>query len=110
VLCIDKRSMKYYSMLYYALETWSKYYKGDYDVFVSVSSPDFDFWNNAYFDLNITKDFPNVIFYKSDFDKTQHSVYLQKWYDMDKVFSKGYDSIFNFDIDSYFLWRYTILF
>ncbi len=102
VLCIDKRSMKYYSMLYYALETWSKYYKGDYDVFISVSSPDFDFWNNTYFDLNIIKDFPNVTFYKSDFDKTKYSVYLQKWYDMDKVFLKGYTSIFNFDVDSIF--------
>jgi len=102
VLCIDKGTMQYYSMLYYALESWTKYYNEDYDVFVSVSSPDFDIWNETYLGLNITKKFPNVFFYKSDFDKTKYNVYLQKWYDMDKVFSKGYKSIFNFDIDSIF--------
>lgn len=102
VLCIDKDNMQYYSMLYYALETWEKFYNGDYDVFVSVSSPHFDIWNEEYLGLNLIKRFPNVIFYKSDFDKSKYSVYLQKWYDMDKVFSRGYDSIFNFDIDSIF--------
>jgi len=102
VLCIDKQSMQYYSMLHYALESWQKYYKNDYDVFISVSSPDFDIWNESYLGLNITKTFPNVFFYKSDFDKTKYDVYLQKWYDMDKVFSKGYESIFNFDVDSIF--------
>ena len=102
VLCIDKDSMHYYSMLYYALETWEKYYNGDYDVFVSVSSPNFDIWNEEYLGLNVTKRFPQVTFYKSNFDKSKYSVYLQKWYDMDKVFSRGYASIFNFDIDSIF--------
>ena len=65
VLCIDKQTMQYYSMLYYALESWIKYYNKDYDVFVSVSSPDFDIWNETYLGLNITKKFPNVYFYKS---------------------------------------------
>jgi hypothetical protein len=102
VLCIDKQTMQYYSMLHYALESWRKYYKNDYDVFISVSSPDFDIWNESYLGLNITKTFPNVFFYKSDFDKKKYDVYLQKWYDMDKVFSKGYESIFNFDVDSIF--------
>ena len=32
VLCIDKQTMQYYSMLYYALESWIKYYNKDYDV------------------------------------------------------------------------------
>jgi hypothetical protein len=102
VLCIGKENMQYYSMLYYALETWEKYYNGDYDVFVSVSSRDFDFWNDEYLGLNIPKRFPNVIYYKSDFDRKKYNVYLQKWYDIDKVFSRGYDSIFQFDIDSIF--------
>lgn len=102
VLCIDSYTMRYYSMLHYALKTWQKYFKGDYDVFVSVSSPDFDIWNETYLGMNITNDFPEVYFYKSDFDKNKHNVYLQKWYDIDKVFSRGYDSIFQFDIDSIF--------
>lgn len=102
VLCIDKETMQYYSMLHYALESWMKYYKNDYDVFISVASPDFDIWNESYLNLNITKTFPNVFFYKSDFDKKKYNVFFQKWYDMDKVFSKGYESIFNFDVDSIF--------
>jgi hypothetical protein len=102
VLCIDRNTMQYYSMLYYALETWEKYYNGDYDVFVSVAAKDFDIWNEEYLGLNITKRFPTVNFYKSDFDRTKYNVYLHKWYDIDKVFLRGYDSIFQFDIDSIF--------
>jgi hypothetical protein len=102
VLYIDKDNMKYYSMLHYALETWERYYNEDYDVFISVSSKDFDFWNDEYLGLNIPKRFPNVIYYKSDFDRAKYNVYLQKWYDIDKVFARGYKSIFQFDIDSIF--------
>lgn len=102
VLCIDRENMHYYSMLYYALETWERYYNNNYDVFVSVSSSDFNIWNEEYLGLNITKRFPNVIYYKSDFDKSKYNVYLHKWYDIDKVFAKGYESIFQFDVDSIF--------
>ena len=98
-LSIKKDKMDYFAMLHYSFKTLHQYYNGEFDIIVSVSSPDFDIWNDDYMGMNLVKDYPLVNFFKSDYHIFSPNPLMHKWYDVDKVFKMGYDLVFCFDCD-----------
>jgi hypothetical protein len=104
-LSINQNNMAYYAMLHYSLKTLHQYYNNEFDVIISVSSSDFDIWEEDYMGLNLVKDFPNVKFFKSNYHAVQEfstDPFIHKWYDLDKVFDRGYNLVFCFDCDTIF--------
>lgn len=101
-LSIKRGKMQYYSMLHYSLTTLHKFYNKEFDIFISVSSPDFDIWAEDYLRFNLVRDFPKVNFFKSDYFSYSENPLMHKWYDIDKVFAAGYDLVFCFDCDTVF--------
>ena len=106
----NDNNMKYYSMLYYALETL---YKTDYksnlnqfDVIVYYNKQNYNIKETQIFegDENLFKDFPNVNFIEFDFNrKTNSDVFFFKWNTMDHLFANfNYDKVFVIDSDIIF--------
>jgi hypothetical protein len=98
-LSITRNKMDYYAMLHYSFKTLHQYYNGEFDIVVSVSSADFNIWDEDYMGMNLIKDFPLVKFFKSDYHIFSPNPLMHKWYDVDKVFKMGYELVFCFDCD-----------
>lgn len=112
-LGIKRDKMQYYCMLHYSLKTLHNYYDNQFDIVVTVSSPDFDIWKEDYMGFNLVKDYPNVKFIKSDYfnaEQISKDPVIQKWYDLEKVFELGYDLVFFLDCDTIFYKNVNYLF
>lgn len=105
----DDNNMKYYCMLYYALETL---YKTDYrkkkqfDIIVYYNKQDYDLRSAKIFegDENLFEDFPEVQFIEYEFNREMNSdVFFFKWNTMDHFFNNfDYDKAFIIDSDIIF--------
>lgn len=73
-----------------------------YDIVVFLKSSDNSYsFDSIHLDkFNLKKDFPNVIFVESDYDKKD--AYMSKWYHFQKTFEMGYEKVFYFDVDTVF--------
>lgn len=105
-------NLRYYCMVYNAMQSIESIYNGKYDLVVFYDkSIDIDkfYLNDEY---NIKKDFPFVKFIKSDYDTKyslnrvrpyKHDGYMSKWYHLQKVIEMGYDHVMFLDCDTVFI-------
>ncbi len=91
-------------MLHHSLSTLTKQstkLSFDVVVFMCCDDKNFDLLNYNHLDnFNLVKDFPNVKFFKSDYDETD--AWMSKWYHMQKTFEIGYEKVFYIDCDTIF--------
>lgn len=109
------KSMHYYAMAHYALETLQPFYTGDYDIIFYHDVSGFDFDNDKYnSEYNIKNDFPWVEYIKSPYKELYsipdvyargaiHDAYMCKWYHLQETFKRGYDKLFMLDLDVTFI-------
>ena len=105
----NDNNMKYYCMLYYALETLYKTsYKTEkqFDIVVYYNKQKNDLKSTKVFegDENLFLDFPDVNFIEFDFNReTNSDVFFFKWNTMDHLFANfDYDKVFVIDSDIIF--------
>jgi len=105
-LYIKEQNEEYFPMVYHSLKTLlSKAKNRNFDIIVFYTFEkekdlvNYKFWK----DFNLIKDFPEVIFIKTEYSKIFSDGYMSKWYHIEKAFEYKYDWVLYLDADTEFL-------